>query len=90
MTVQGYENGKVMTTSTGHISPTELRRGDRVQAWVGSEMQYVGVVDLVSPELDVAWVRDVALGERKMLDLREYRLYRDRPSAGRARHGKDL
>jgi hypothetical protein len=80
----------MMTTSTGQIPPTELCRGDRIQAWVGSERQYVGVVELISPELDVAWVRDVALGERKMLDLRECRLYRDHPPAGRARQGEGM
>ncbi|MFI7583489.1 hypothetical protein ACH9DO_06825 [Kocuria sp. M1N1S27] len=39
-------------------------------------MQYVGVVDLIAPDLGVVWIREGDLGERRLLEVGEYTLYR--------------
>ncbi|MFW6186541.1 MAG: hypothetical protein ACOC84_00865 [Actinomycetota bacterium] len=67
-----------MTTYYKPIPLADLRVGDQVQAWSGAMLHYVGIVELVSLRLKVVWIRDLGLGERRMLDLQDYQLrYRD-------------
>ncbi|MHC5560865.1 hypothetical protein [Kocuria sp. U4B] len=61
-------------TSIKPIPPADLRTGDRVQAWLGPALHHVGIVEVISRKLKVIWIRDVDLGERRMLDLNDYQL----------------
>lgn len=63
-------------TSTRTVPVTELRRGDRIEAQGSYQQRYVGIVDIVARELGVVWIREAHLGERKLLDPSEHRLYR--------------
>lgn len=66
-------------TSTKPIPPADLRVGDQVQAWSGPVLHYVGIVELASQKLEVVWIRDLDLGERRMLDVHEYQFRRRNP-----------
>jgi hypothetical protein len=62
--------------STRTVPVIELRRGDRIEARHSHQQEYVGIVDVVARDLGVVWIREARLGERKLLDPREHRLYR--------------
>lgn len=64
------------STSTRTVAVTELRRGDRIEARNSHQQRYVGVVDTVARELGMVWIREIRLGERKLLDPSEHQLYR--------------
>ncbi|MFW6187189.1 MAG: hypothetical protein ACOC84_04215 [Actinomycetota bacterium] len=42
-------------------------------------LHYVGIIELVSHKLEVVWIRDLDLGQRRMLDLHEYHFRRRDP-----------
>ena len=68
--------GEAMLTNDTRIDDlTRLRKGHWIQAWLGRELRYVGVVDLLAPDLGMVWIREGNLGERKLLDASEYTLY---------------
>lgn len=50
------------------------RPGCPVQAWRYDVLHYQGVVEETLLSLGVLWIREDGLGERKMIDLREYHL----------------
>lgn len=62
--------------ATRPVPVTELRKGDRIEARDRYQQRYVGIVDLVARELGMVWIRETHLGERKLLDPTEHRLYR--------------
>lgn len=53
----------------------QLRRGQQVQAQVHGVPHWTGTVETVAVELGVVWIREDGLGERKLLDLREYQVH---------------
>lgn len=54
---------------SGHRAP---RRG-------GGVFWYSGIADDVAPKLNILWIRDSELGERRMIDTFEHRLFRPAP-----------
>jgi hypothetical protein len=58
------------------VAVTELRRGDRIEVRDSYQQRYVGTVDIVARNLDLVWIHEAPLGERKLLDPSEHRLYR--------------
>ena len=52
-----------------------LRLGQVVQARLRGVVHWTGTVDTVSVALGVVWIRENGLGERKLLDLREYQVH---------------
>lgn len=64
------------STSAWTVMVTELRRGDRIEARDSYQQRYVGIVDIVARELGLVWIREAHLGDRKLLDPSEHRLYR--------------
>ena len=51
-----------------------LQLGQRVQAQLHGVAHWTGTVETVAVPLGVVWIREDGLGERKLLDLREYQL----------------
>lgn len=66
----------------GHISATveQLHPGQRLQAQVRGVPHWTGTVETVAVELGVVWIREDGLGERKLLDLREYQIHPQDPA----------
>jgi hypothetical protein len=66
----------------------EVRPGDQVVISVnrgtradGGVVWHRGMVDEVAPKLNIIWIRDSALGERKMFDATEHRFFRPAPTS---------
>lgn len=61
----------------GDIGATakQLPLGQRVQAQGHGAAHWAGTVETVAVELGVVWIREDGLGERKLLDLREYQVH---------------
>lgn len=57
-------------TSAGKLHP-----GQPVQARIRGVVHWEGTVETVSASLGVVWIRENGLGERKLLDLREYHVF---------------
>lgn len=53
----------------------QLHPGQRVQAQVDGVVHWAGTVETVSVSLNMVWIHESGLGERKLLDLREYQLH---------------
>lgn len=60
--------------NTSDPAADQLRPGQVVQARLRGVVHWVGTVDTVSIALEVVWIRENGLGERKLLDLREYQV----------------
>lgn len=60
----------------------QLHLGQRVQAQVHGVTHWTGTVETVAVALSAVWIRDDGLGERKLLDLREYQLHPQDPADG--------
>ena len=52
----------------------QVHVGQRVQTQVNGVAHWTGTVETVAAPLGVVWIREDGLGERKLLDLREYQL----------------
>ena len=52
----------------------QLLPGHRVQAQVHGIPHWTGTVEAVAVPLGVVWIREDGLGERKLLDLREFQV----------------
>ncbi|MEX5236117.1 hypothetical protein [Kocuria arenosa] len=50
------------------------RPGCSIQAWRYDVLHYQGVVEETLLSSGVLWIREDGLGDRKMIDLQEYRL----------------
>ena len=57
------------------VAAEQLRLGQRVQAQVHGVAHWTGTVETVAVPLGVVWIREDGLGERKLLDLREYQIH---------------
>ncbi|MEX5237846.1 hypothetical protein [Kocuria arenosa] len=66
----------------GDIDATvdQLRLGQRVQAQGHGVAHWTGTVETIAVELGVVWIREDGVGERKLLDLREYRIHPQDPA----------
>ena len=59
-----------------------LGLGQRVQAQGHGAAHWTGTVETVVVPLGVVWIREDGLGERKLLDLREYQVHPRDPTDG--------
>lgn len=53
----------------------QLHLGQPVQAQLHGVVHWTGTVETIAVPLRVVWIREDGLGERKLLDLREYQLH---------------
>ncbi|ALU40096.1 hypothetical protein AS188_10475 [Kocuria flava] len=53
----------------------QLLPGQRVQAQMHGVVHWMGTVETVAIPLGMVWIREDGLGERKLLDLREYQVH---------------
>ena len=60
----------------------QLQLGQRVQARLRGMAHWTGTVETVAVALGVVWIREDGLGERKLLDLREYQIHPEDPAEG--------
>ncbi|MEX5299871.1 hypothetical protein RCG67_13955 [Kocuria sp. CPCC 205292] len=58
----------------------QLQLGQRVQAQLHGVAHWTGTVETVAVPLGVVWIREDGLGERKLLDLREYQVHPQHPA----------
>ena len=57
------------------VTVEQLLLGQRVRAQIHGVAHWTGTVETVAVPLGVVWIREDGLGERKLLDLREYQVY---------------
>ncbi|MGQ1799099.1 hypothetical protein ACT4S5_18485 [Kocuria oceani] len=65
--------GQALRDDAG-VAVEELLPGQPVQARVRGVVHWSGTVETVSVPLAVVWILEDGLGERKLLDLREYQV----------------
>lgn len=72
-TVTGNSIANAARTTTGPTAQ-QLHPGQVVQARIRGVVHWAGTVETVSAALGVVWILENGLGERKLLDLREYQV----------------
>lgn len=55
---------------------TDLSLGDHINAWQGGHLFHTGVVTDLLPAMGLFWIREWALGERRLLDMAELEITR--------------
>lgn len=55
---------------------TDLCLGDHINAWQGGHLFHTGVVTDLLPAMGLFWIREWALGERRLLDMAELEITR--------------
>ena len=55
----------------------DLSIGDHINAWQGGHLFYTGIITDLLPAMGLFWIRERALGERRLLDMSELEVTRD-------------
>ncbi|WP_353710690.1 hypothetical protein [Arthrobacter sp. K5] len=54
----------------------DLSVGDQINAWQGGHLLHTGIITDRSPALGLFWIREPALGERRLMDMSELQITR--------------
>jgi hypothetical protein len=54
----------------------DLSMDDHVNAWQGGHLSHTGVITDLLPAMGLFWIRERALGERRLLDMSELEITR--------------
>lgn len=54
----------------------DLSVGDQVNAWLDGRLFHTGIVTDLLPTMGLFWIREQALGERRLLDMSELEITR--------------
>lgn len=54
----------------------DLSVGEQIQAWQGDRVYETGTVTDLFPAMDLFWIRERVLGERRMLDMSDFQITR--------------
>lgn len=54
----------------------DLSVGDEINAWQGGCLFHTGIITDVFPSMGLFWIREQALGERRLLDMSELQITR--------------
>jgi hypothetical protein len=54
----------------------DLSVGEQVNAWQGGRLFHTGTVTDLLPAMGLFWIRESALGERRLLDMSELEITR--------------
>jgi hypothetical protein len=54
----------------------DLSVGDEINAWQGGRLFYTGIITDLLPAMSLFWIREPALGERRLVDMSELQITR--------------
>jgi hypothetical protein len=54
----------------------DLSVGDQINAWQGGRLFHTGIITDLLPAMSLFWIREPALGERRLVDMSELQITR--------------